>query len=73
MKMTANFGNLWISANKALTVINMFLLALIKSGLSTPTKVKDPATIKIPILLNLVLFIALATVAFLIFCLIFRT
>jgi hypothetical protein len=61
--MTLDLRNIWTSANKVLTTINLFLLALIQSGLSGPVKVKDSSDTKIPLVYNILLLIVLATLS----------
>ena len=60
--MTLDPRNIWTSTNKVLTTINLFLFALLKSGMSTPVKVKNPSETKIPLGYNIVLLIILATI-----------
>lgn len=64
--MTFDIRNIWTSTNKVLTTINLFLFAFLKSGMSTPVKVKDTAETKIPIGYNIVLLILLVTIVSLI-------
>ena len=54
--------NIWGSTNKVLTTINLMLFALLASGMSTPTKVKDANETKIPLAYNIILLIVLLTI-----------
>lgn len=60
--MTYDLRNIWTSTNKLLTTINLFLWAFLKSGMSTPVKVKDRDETKIPLGYNIVLLIVLVTI-----------
>jgi hypothetical protein len=60
--MTYDLRNIWTSTNKVLTTINLFLWAFLKSGMSTPVKVKDRDETKIPLGYNIVLLIVLVTI-----------
>jgi hypothetical protein len=60
--MTYDLRNIWTSANKVLTTINLFLWAFLKSGMSTPIKVKDRDETKIPFAYNIALLIVLVTI-----------
>lgn len=66
--MTLDLRNIWTSTNKVLTIFNLFLIAFIKSGMSTPVKVKDSSDIKILFGYNiLLLFVLVAIVSLLIY------
>ena len=61
--MTLDLRNIWTSTNKVLTMINLFLLAFIQSGMSRTVKVKDASETKIPLAYNIFLLVILATIA----------
>ena len=62
--MTFDIRNIWTSTNKMLTTINLYLLAFVQSGMTTPVKVKDASDIKkIPFIYNILLLIVLTTIS----------
>ena len=62
--MTFDIRNIWTSTNKMLTTINLYFLAFVQSGMTTPVKVKDASDIKkIPFIYNILLLIVLTTIS----------